>query len=196
MAAFLHGKAQTFLTFSVNQPAQLSADAGADDIICPGDTVQLGGNPTANGGTANYQYNWTGSNILNAGDPNPMATPSATGDYILTITDANNCTALDTVSMTVDTCVGIADPRLQIGLLVYPNPNQGAFKVVVNGNSFGEQISIVILDMVGRKVEYRELGMLSGNLESDFSLPKLGKGTYLLRLQVGSEFYQRQIILQ
>ncbi|MFT7588285.1 MAG: hypothetical protein ACI959_000492 [Limisphaerales bacterium] len=39
--------------------AQLIADAGLDTIYCGGDSIIIGGSPTASGGTAPYTYIWT-----------------------------------------------------------------------------------------------------------------------------------------
>jgi hypothetical protein len=189
-------RGQTFVNFTVNQPPQLFAAAGADDIICPGDTAQLGGSPSASGGTAAYVYAWTGAGVLNPSASNPLAAPAATTPFVLTVTDANNCTSTDTIIITVDTCVGLPDPHFPIHLAVYPNPSNGRFKVVLDGDSQGESLTLQVTDLLGRSVEERPLGLLNGRLESEFALQVLAKGTYFLRVQVGDQAFQRQIILQ
>jgi len=72
------------------------ADAGNDDAICDGDSVQI----LAAGGV---QYSW--NNELYLDDPliqNPKAGPPVgTTDFIVTVTDDNECQNTDTVEITV-----------------------------------------------------------------------------------------------
>ncbi len=76
-------------------------DAGADTAICLGESVDLGGAPTASGGTEPYTYAWTPAASLNdASLANPTATPTDTTEYIVTVTDANNCVVMDTIVVT------------------------------------------------------------------------------------------------
>lgn len=80
--------------------SDLQADAGPDQSICNGSSVMLGGSPSGSGGTAPYSYVWTPNASLNASNvANPLATPVANTSYVLTVTDADGCTALDTVEV-------------------------------------------------------------------------------------------------
>lgn len=96
-----------------------TADAGGDQQFCIGDSASLGGSPTASGGTTPYSYSWSPATGLNdATSANPMATPSATTTYILTVTDAKNCVAMDTVLVTVSsglTANAGADKAIALG---------------------------------------------------------------------------------
>lgn len=81
----------------------LRADAGSDQVICEFESLTLGGNPSAIGGFAPHTYAWSPStDLTNATLANPVATPSATRDYILTVNDANGCTAVDTMNVLVN----------------------------------------------------------------------------------------------
>jgi gliding motility-associated-like protein len=74
------------------------ANAGADKSMCSGRQVGIG-LPAV----AGYTYNWSPATGLS--DPNianPIASPSVTGDYVLTVTDAlTGCTAKDTVTVSI-----------------------------------------------------------------------------------------------
>ncbi|MBL7778270.1 MAG: tandem-95 repeat protein, partial [Chitinophagales bacterium] len=82
-------------------PSSLTAEAGNGGAICAGSsaTVQLGGNPTAVGGTPSYTYTWSGglSNIAN-----PVVSPANTTTYYLTVIDSKGCVAYDSVTVTVN----------------------------------------------------------------------------------------------
>lgn len=72
-----------------------NADAGLDDSICEGDTLNL----SALGGVS---YLWSPSDSLsNAEIANPEAFPISTTVYSVIVTDVNGCTDIDLVQITV-----------------------------------------------------------------------------------------------
>jgi hypothetical protein len=83
----------------------LVADAGQNHVICwGGQYIQLGGSPTASGGTAPYHYQWMPSTSLNYDTiANPTANPTATTVYSVTVTDAALNTATSSVTISIDT---------------------------------------------------------------------------------------------
>ena len=81
---------------NVNVFASPVADAGPDDSICAGDSVQLNGTGAAN-------YAWTPNDSLS--DPSiadPFAFPHDSTDYQLVVTDANGCSDTDEVEVLVN----------------------------------------------------------------------------------------------
>ncbi|MBN4061812.1 gliding motility-associated C-terminal domain-containing protein [Bacteroidales bacterium AH-315-I05] len=82
-------------TIIVNVNALPTITASLDTTICFGDTVQL----LATGGNT---YVWSPSAGLNNPNiPNPIATPTDTTDYVVTVTDSNNCSGTDTATIIV-----------------------------------------------------------------------------------------------
>ena len=71
------------------------ANAGADETVCAGNTVQL----QASGGTVYEWFPATGLSDPNVDDP--LAAPAATTSYTVLVTDANGCQASDFVVLTV-----------------------------------------------------------------------------------------------
>ncbi|MBI4931784.1 MAG: gliding motility-associated C-terminal domain-containing protein [Bacteroidetes bacterium] len=89
-SAFCHLNAQSFVP--------LSANAGNNTGICPNDSVQIGGNPSATGGTPLYTYSWQPTSGLDfPNSPNPNAFPSTPTDYTLTVTDAVGNSSVDII---------------------------------------------------------------------------------------------------
>lgn len=79
------------------------AFAGPDAKICRNDTVTLGSEPAAKGGTLPYAYSWSPSTgLTSVSIANPKASPSTTTSYTLTVTDGASVVRKDTVVVTVN----------------------------------------------------------------------------------------------
>jgi gliding motility-associated-like protein len=81
---------------SISQPNLLTVSPIAiPNSICTGQTSSLNSNLL--GGTAPYTYTWSTGAITQ----NTSISPTVTGNYTITVTDINNCSATGTVSVTV-----------------------------------------------------------------------------------------------
>ncbi|MCG8605925.1 T9SS type A sorting domain-containing protein [bacterium] len=77
-------------------------DAGPDKSITPGGSVQIGGSPTASGSTGPFTFSWSpATGLSDATIANPVASPTNSTTYVVTVTGANNCSATDTVTVIV-----------------------------------------------------------------------------------------------
>ncbi len=75
-------------------------DAGTDKKICVGQSVTIGGAPTASGPLSPFTYAWTPSASLNdATSANPISTPSAATEYTVVVTGSNGCMNSDKVKV-------------------------------------------------------------------------------------------------
>jgi len=82
-----------------------TASAGSAQAICAGGSVQIGGSPTASGGSGSgYSYSWSpATGLSSATAANPAASPSSTTVYTVTVTDGNGCiSAGSLVTVTVN----------------------------------------------------------------------------------------------
>lgn len=94
---------------------QLLINAGANQTLAVGQTIQLGGAPTASGGTAPFTFTWSpASGLSDASAENPQATPEATTTYVLTVSDSKGCVVTDTVTITVHEFVLFAQQGIEI----------------------------------------------------------------------------------
>ena len=77
-------------------------DAGDDRLICAGETVTLGGTPTATGWTGTVTYYWTPATGLDdPTSPNPEATILSNTIYTVYVSDDNGCYASDIVNISI-----------------------------------------------------------------------------------------------
>ncbi|MEM6268306.1 MAG: gliding motility-associated C-terminal domain-containing protein [Bacteroidota bacterium] len=75
------------------------ADAGANDTICVGDTITVGGVSSTG---PNIVYTWTPTaGLSNPSIAQPQAFPTATTTYTLTVDSAGVCSATDDITITV-----------------------------------------------------------------------------------------------
>lgn len=85
------------ITITSNPPPV--ADAGADVTILIFNSATIGGNPT---GAAGSVFSWSPSAGLNDSTAaNPVASPTVTTTYTVTVTNSNGCTEIDTITVTV-----------------------------------------------------------------------------------------------
>jgi gliding motility-associated-like protein len=82
------------VTVTVN-PLPVPVVTAAPDSICPGQTATL----TASGGT---NYFWNGGSLVNASGASQTDAPAASTMYYVSVTDANGCSANDSVQVIVN----------------------------------------------------------------------------------------------
>ena len=81
---------------------QIFAEAGGDVNVCAGDSIMLGGVPTASGGIPPFTYSWTPSaGLSDPSAPNPYAHPDTSTMYYVQVTDDAGCSAEDSVFVSV-----------------------------------------------------------------------------------------------
>jgi hypothetical protein len=150
--------------------------AAAHRTICIGTTASL----TASGATS---YTWSPGNITTSGY---TANPSSSAVYTVTGTGSNSCTASKTVSVTVKSCVGIAEDVLKDPPIVLPNPSSGNFEL--KGTVHGALIEIYSSD--GKILTTSKC--TSG---SEFiSLGEYPDGIYILSYRVNSATFRMKMI--
>ena len=191
-------KAQTTMTFTFSQDPELRSDAGADTSVC--DTVITGImlSGAGAGGDGSYAYLWTPSTDLSSATiANPVATPPATTTYSLLVTDGNNCTATDDVTLTVDTClVGVSQLEGVASVSLYPNPNKGAFRVNASLEKTVGNFTLKVVTVNGQEIYSSELASPARNFTHDVSLPGVSRGVYFVRMEFDGAALERKIIVQ
>jgi hypothetical protein len=131
------------LSFTINEPSTIILNADSVAVLCYGDSSGQA-SVVAIGGTPGYTYNWTNLNgnfVIpfptndTIGSPNhPNGIP--TGTYQVTVTDANGCTAVETVNINQP-----ATPLLALidhtDELCFPLPNQASTGTITVGANGG-----------------------------------------------------------
>lgn len=175
-------KAQSVLNFTIEQLPALEADAGADTTIKRGTQIKLGGATAATGGSGTYMYSWAPSTGLSRSDiANPIAAPDSTITYTLTVNDAAGCSQSSEITVTVDVATGIINPiTKELGLLIFPNPNNGTFIIKTEKKLAKGLVLLEIYDTIG-KVLYSEKIDGRKKLDKTIRLTSQAKGMLILR---------------
>ncbi len=149
--------------------------------VSPNVSIQAGQNTTltASGGTG---YSWTPSaGLNNTTGSSVVASPSVTTTYSVIVTDANGCTGLGQVTVTVN-AVGVFDPANNSILMnIYPNPNNGQFTIVAGGNLTSDFL-ITVENMLGQVI-YSEKTTPGNLLSKTVDLKGVKKGIYFLQIK-------------
>jgi hypothetical protein len=165
-------------TISIN-PLPI-ANGGPDTLICEGETYTL---PLQ----AGLDAAWTNS----AGDT--VTAADMAGDYVLSVTDLNGCSAFDTIMVNTqdcDTTTGILSLN-GMPFNVYPNPSNGL--ITVSFNKTTEQLGFKVFDVVGNLVWTKDIAQ---NSQYQLDLNGLAKGYYMLQIGQGEDIVVHRIILQ
>ncbi|MAO45798.1 MAG: hypothetical protein CL823_01470 [Crocinitomicaceae bacterium] len=144
------------------EPELLEVSASATDETA----AELGvGTSEVTGGTPDYDVVWIDAEG-NVVDPAGLAA----GVYTVTATDANGCVATTEVEVLFNS-ISIIDP---IAFNMFPNPTTG--DVTIQMPTAFDDVTIIVVDGVGRTVYSTQYGVLQGN--TVLSLNGLAAGTY------------------
>lgn len=174
----------------IKSTPKVSVDAGKDTTIFIGDTVQIGGNPTASSGSPPYTYAWDPINeIDNKSASNPNVWPSNNRIYTAVVTDVHGCKSADKMVVTVS-FVNIEKELSTTPLAtVYPNPVTTHTVLQFHYDSFSE-ISIGVLDLVGNTIQATKHRVLIGDNKIEVDTGTLSPGYYLLQISGEGHHFQ------
>ena len=150
------------------------ANASVDTTICAGASTTL----NASGGIS---YNW--SPVVGLNNPaiaTPIANPTTTTAYVVTVTDVNGCSATANITVSVQVCAGISSILESNDILVFPNPANDFLNIQINTKV--KQLDVEILNIQGQIVYYDKTGIVSGNYVKQIDVSSLAKGIYYLKV--------------
>ena len=129
------------------------------------------------GGTPTYTYSWTGPNGYVSNVQNPNDIPHQ-GTYNVVVTDVFGCTGTKDVS--VEGIVTVDELGFDNTLSLFPNPNNGTFRLIANNVASGEY-TVVVRNVIGQNVFVQTISA-NGTISQDIQLDKLNNGVYFLEL--------------
>jgi len=154
-------------TVNVTSPAELKMNVSVEiEEVGADGSINIG----VIGGVPGYTYSWTGPDGFVSTDEDISGLVS--GLYNVTVTDASGCTLI----------------RENIKVNFYPNPSNGVFNIINEGNDIE---TITVFDVSGRVVFYNDNNVTGTNL---IDLSNKSDGTYIIELTTGSGKYAQRIL--
>jgi hypothetical protein len=167
-----------YSTVTVNPVPQLTL-ASTHTLICAGMSPTL-----TVGGALTYTWNpgaYTGPQIT--------VTPTVTTTYTAT-GELSGCFKSATLTVSVDLCTGMIYTQSgSENINVYPNPNDGRFKILSDGK---EVLSLEIFNSLGQKVHEQLVNDSSGTID----IGQEPEGLYMVRIMKNHRVIQEVRILK
>ncbi|HXP48805.1 MAG TPA: T9SS type A sorting domain-containing protein, partial [Bacteroidia bacterium] len=80
-------------------------------------------------------------------------------------------------------------------MLLYPNPNNGSFKISVKGIEGNQDAQLQITNLLGEVIYQTSTHAYNGMVQQDISLPNVSAGTYFVRILTASKVYNSKVVI-
>jgi hypothetical protein len=128
------------------------------------------------------QYYWDFGDGGNATTMSPMHTYAVGGTYTVCLAVVDTvCNSADTTCKQVLVTVGIDEGLIGQTLNVYPNPNDGKFRVEFQVEGL-KDVEIRVMSILGQTIYQRTPGNVSGTYREDIDLSSQAAGVYVLQI--------------
>lgn len=172
------------INVTINTPPTVTFTV-ADTVCDNGGFVTLTGTPA--GGTF-FGVGVSGSTF----DPTVPGPGSTTLTY--SYTDVNGCTASVNQAVFVDDCSGINEPVNATSLVVYPNPSNGQFTIVIKQMN-GEGV-LEITDALGQLISSENIAPVNGVITKEINLGIYSSGMYFVRFTTNATTTVQKVNVQ
>ncbi|HET6242930.1 MAG: T9SS type A sorting domain-containing protein [Bacteroidetes bacterium] len=134
-----------------------------------------------------YQWSWNG--IVISGSNSQLYTATLDGDYTVTITDANGCSATSGI-YTLNTS-SIEKINQNSKVEIYPNPSSGLFTLL--SEDLNGKTELKVYNLLGECVKSEQIEV-SGKLEYSLDISEMAPGVYNLTIQNNNTLINNKII--
>ncbi|MCI4670208.1 MAG: PKD domain-containing protein [Bacteroidia bacterium] len=119
---------------------------------------------------------------------------TSNGSYVVVLVVSNACGSDTTTQVVNVTSVNI-DELLEMGISIYPNPNEGKFTVSVE-NLTQKETRLSVLDMKGKRVYTTTWSSFTTGNNKTVEIPGLAKGVYMLQVQHGDRIGYTKLLIE
>ncbi len=160
-------------------------------------TITQNGNILSSSATSGNQWYFNGT-ILN-GDTIQNYTLTQIGNYSLTVTDINLCSATSATVNIIATDLKFPFPYVELpdAISIYPNPNNGSF--ILKYNIAYVPLKITLLNLLGEQIDFYNIPTNNGEFVVNLPLDQSGKvsqGIYFMQVLTEDKIVNKKIIIQ
>ena len=123
-------------------------------------------------------------------------TQSGVGNFPVTYTytDENGCSGDANQTVSVDNCVGLSENSETVGINVFPNPNNGQFKINLSAIDFNDA-TVAVMDALGQTV-YKESNVnIQGSYSTRVDLSNNPQGIYFIVVSGNNKMFTQKVML-
>lgn len=193
------------ITYTITDVYQCSNSASQTLIVFELPHVNIG-NDTTICGSESITLNAT---ITNASSylwsPGDFTTPSIIVDsteigygseeYMVLVTDNNNCSVADGIVLTFINCTGINEIVGMENVSIYPNPNEGAFNLNIT-SSRSITLNLKVQDASGKLYREQKQLVIDGQYSTNIKLVDAQPGLYFITLENNEGIYIKKILVK
>ncbi|MCB0620606.1 MAG: T9SS type A sorting domain-containing protein [Saprospiraceae bacterium] len=126
----------------------------------------------------------------------PTHTYQQSGIYTVMLTATNACGSTSFTQEVTVMVDAVDEITFLDRLLVFPNPNDGQFWLVLEGESLsGRQLEISLLTVLGQVVRQEELTFHANQFQKGYDYRYLAKGVYILQLRSGGQIGYHKLVI-
>jgi Ig-like domain CHU_C associated/PKD domain/Secretion system C-terminal sorting domain len=174
-------------TILVMQSAGVNAAFTVDTTFCPQIVF-------VDNSTGSTSWAWTFGDNSTSTAASPIHIYGGNGTFTVTLTTTGTCGSdVATQSVPVNCLVGLNMPS-NLTLAVYPNPNEGAFKVQFGG--LESDAEVAVYNELGQVVFQKSLLGLRGDFETTVDMGHPAAGVYLLKLKIGDATIAKRVLVK
>lgn len=165
------------------------------DSVCAGDTIHFLSSIT--GGTAPYQYSWSGEDGLSGTGTELSHVYPAIGtyNYDLSVKDSAGVETVYNGTVNMD-CVTGMDETLNPLFFIAPNPVNGHPLKIVFKNKNATDLTIMLYDIYGRKIYQKTNSATEGENRYEVSMGGVAPGLYLLKIEAEGKMYLQRVVVR
>ena len=160
-----------------------------DFVVLLDGNVEFTNNST---GATSYEWNFGDGNMSN--EENPTHQYTETGMYTVILTAINACGDVK-MELVVDVIVtGLEDFENIEVFNLYPNPNNGKFTLVLEGQNV-DNLKLSLLNVLGQELYTEHLDYSGGSWTKTYDFD-FASGTYVLQLRSGSKVMYKKVVVE
>ena len=145
--------------------------------------------PTVHLGSPPYTFSWEtiGDSLSCSSCVNPTSSITQNSVFIVKVTDNTHHVATDTLHLYACINTSLLDLNSQTSLVVFPNPTQNSWHIIIDGNLLGGTVDITDVNgkIVFTSVVNQSLSIIS---------PEISNGVYFLRFKSGDKTLFRKLV--